>query len=267
MIGLHNIVIAGIDLFVAEEGLKRTFDKWVSDVTAWLNGQGTDHAMTFEWFAINLVAANESLELTNDDEKLLAYLDKVSMRYRWLAKLQHSGKLPSETKARITLKQTVKSLGRNDVDMFLMGINGLEVKDFNQAHMNYFLWLRTIADMLNNLLPESGFDAEWLSLPTMTFYIDKTIIGGRVRFNYLIDVVSSRVLWLGKILGTDVKKLITQLNAFKEKPSQIEIVLDPLLKDLKINTEVIATPLMSPLQKELSAKEWLTLAELSISTG
>jgi len=265
--GLHDVVITGIELIEAQNGIKRCFDQWVSDVTTWLHQNGSDKNMSFEWFSLNMVSAGESLDLSQGDEKLLAYLDKISMRYNWLAKLPNAGKLPSQTKARITLKQSIKSLGQKNSQILLMGINGLDVKDFNQAHINFLLWLRTVADKLDELSPESGLDAEWLSLPLMTFYINKSVIGGRSRYNYLVDVVADRIRWLGRLIGINPSKYLSQLAKLKEKPMQLEASLDRLFDFVKIGTEMKAPMPVTPLQKELAAKEWLTLAELSIYTG
>lgn len=267
MKGLHDIVINGIALIEAQSGIKRCFDQWVSHVTTWLHQNGSDKNMSFEWFSLNMVSAGKSLDLSQGDEELLAYLDKISIRYKWLAKYPNAGKLPSETKARITVKQSMKSFGQKNSDMLLMGINGLDVKDFNQAHVNFLLWLRTIADKLDELAPESGFDAEWLSLPLMTFYIDKSVIGGRRRYNHLVDVIADRIRWLGKLIGVNPAKYLSQLAMLKEKPMQLEASLDRLFDDIKIPTETQAPIQITPLHLGLSEKEWLTLAELSIYTG
>jgi hypothetical protein len=265
--GLHEIVINGMGLIEAQNGIKRCFDQWVSVVTGWLNQNGSDKNMSFEWFSLNLVDTNESLDLSYGDEKLLAYLDKVSTRYKWLAKLPNAGKLPSESRVRITLKQSVKSFGKKNADMISTGINGLDVKDFNQAHINFLLWPRTVAEKLNDLSPESGFDAEWLSLPVMTFYINKSVIGGRKRYNYLVDVVADRIRWLGKLIGINPAKYLSQLAMLKEKPKQLEASLDRLFDGIVVPTKTKAPMQITPLHRELSGKEWLTLAELSIYTG
>ena len=260
-------MISGMGLIEAQNGIKRCFDQWVSDVASWLNRKGSDKSQVFEWFSINLVDANQQLPALEDDNELLVYLDKISMRYKWLAKFQHSGKLPSETRARITLKQAIKSLGKKNADMVSMGVNGLDVKDFNQAHINFLLWLRTVADKLDELLPESGIDAEWLSLPLVTFYINESVIGGRKRYYYLVDVVADRIHWLGKLIGINPAKYLSQLAVLKEKPMQLEASLDRLFDGIVVPTKTQAPMQITPLHRELSGKEWLTLAELSIYTG
>ncbi len=263
----HDIVIAGIALFESPKGMKRSFDQWVASVTDWLHRSGCDQAIVFEWFSLNLVDTDDKSDISELEEKLLIYLNKVTDRYKWLARNPNKGKLPSETKLRAALRQTIKSLGQKNADMLSMGVNGLEVKDFNQAHTNFILWLRTIADKLNELSPGSGFDAEWLSLPVMTFKLDNSEIGGRRLYYYMVDAVADRVRWLCKLLGVDTKKYISQLAKIKEKPRQLEALLDIFMSDVPIpNSPAISTP-VTPLLQELSGKEWLTLEELALYTG
>lgn len=254
-----------IAIFEAKDGMKRSFDKWVSEVSKIL-----DTNDIFEWFSLNIVDDIDAKEFIHDQDLFQEYLDKISQRYEWLARYYNNGELPSvDVGVTTDVRQKVKSFNFDVQSLLNMGINSLRFNDYYQGHQNFMLWLKSVAIKLDTLSTSSGLLNEWLSLPVMTFYIGGTLIGGTELFLKLVDCVEKRIDWLGKLFKVDVAESKKQIEGIRCNPIKKAVTIDAVLTTVKKYepTKESKKPELTEMQRLLADKEWLNIDELSIYIG
>jgi len=268
----YKQVLAGIELFEAKEGTLFCFERWVSTVNKWLQQLSIDPGVIFDWYALNYVSEIAADDFLRKPEKLEAYLNSVSERFEWLAKLPAGNSPAKDENLLINIQQKIKSLGENPEKLIDMGFKIADFTDYHIAHQNFHSWLINISDYLQKLAPDSGLSAEWLSLPAITFYISSTLLGGGECEDELKRSIQERISWLGKIFGVDISDKVG-LKSSKIKVRNV-FRLDPILDDLngkeKGNDQLLTKNGNSDLlniNEILKDKEWLTIDELSVYIG
>jgi len=266
----YKQVLAGCELFEANEGTRFCFEKWVSSVNKWLQQLGTDPGIVFDWYSLNEAIEISPNEILQKSDKLKNYLQAVSKRFEWLAKLP-AGNLPAEDEnLQKDIQLKIKSFGGNPEKFIDMGFKLADFSDYYLAHQNFHSWLINISQYLQKLTPDSGLSAEWLSLPAITFYISGALIGGGDREDELMRCIQVRISWLGKVFGIDISDK-ADANSSKRKVRNV-IRLDPILEELnrKGKDQALTKNGCSDLlniNEIIKDKEWLTTDELSVYIG
>jgi excisionase family DNA binding protein len=264
----YDICLNGLALIEAKNGIKTSFDKWISSVSEWLRTNNNEDQV-FEWFSLNIISDIDPANFVKED-KMDEYFDLLSERFAWLAKLICEHNLPSKSEDYMKDFRGQVRLENVKIDNILnMGINGLRISEFHQGHQNFIIWLKAVADKFHSLSMDSGLIAEWLSLPMVTFYIDGVIIGGTDFYQKLINVVIKRINWLCEIFNIESNQFIDKINTIKEAStnhaSSLAPLYDGMIQTKPINKEDQRA--RTNYQSLLAGKEWLTLAELEVYTG
>ncbi len=255
----HNQVMNGASLFEAREGTQYCCDNWVNQVSEWLRSRDVKPEVIFEWFSLNIGIDVTPEKLSGQTDTLDTYLSHISDRFRWLA-LFPSGDLPSDNDDVISL---IRSTGRNFKMPFDMARGIMESSEYHQMHRKFHIWLRTVADFLQSLAPDSGIAAEWLSLPAVTLFINRIIISGGTSEVKMRDCIQERLKWLRHVL---------QVN-YQVEFSDVEQVkfcsFAPLFQDMTPGCDVQKRSPVSPsnINDALKSKKWLSINEVVRYTG
>lgn len=255
----HNQVMQGASLFEAQEGTQYCFDNWVNQVSEWLRSREVKPDEIFEWFSLNIGIDVTPEKLSGQRDTLDTYLSHISDRFRWLA-LFPSGQLPSNNDDVLSL---IRSTGGDFKRPFDMARGIMASSEFHQMHRKFHLWLRTVADFLQSLAPDSGIAAEWLSLPVVTLFINRIMISGGIVEVKMRECIECRLKWLRHVLQVNYQ--IEFSDAEQVKCCNIA----PLFQDVEPGCKVRERGTLSPsnINDVLKSKKWLSINEVVRYTG
>ncbi|MBN2093063.1 hypothetical protein JW964_25795 [candidate division KSB1 bacterium] len=238
----YENVISGTNLFKFNRFNYTEYGRWIKDCTEWLKNDEVEPIAIAEWVTLDNdgakpdasknqiqppeagatlivegakakpIAQRQACGNETDTKDYKQLLDKISRRYLWLAKFP-SGKLPSKDEKLLAKLGKKISSPKAKINLLIdMGTTCLYPTNSNTTHEGFHLWLRTTADFFQIMVPDSGVSAEWLSLPTITTFVDRGIIGGFEIQKDLIMALKERFIWIGKICNINISNELKQID-------------------------------------------------------
>ena len=264
----YENVVAGTKVFNFNKLTYTEYSRWTQDCTEWLRNDDVAPTAIAEWVTLDndgvkpdtstdsVQSPEEEITLSvkgakakpfakrqpygneTDSKDYIQLLDKISRRYLWLAKFP-SGKLPSKDEKLLAKLEKKLASQKKDINFFIeMGINCIRPSNSYTTHDSFHLWLRTTSDFFQQIVPDSGLSAEWLSLPTITTYVDKGFIGGSEIQTDLIMAIKERLIWISETLNIKISSKLRQVDEIAKNFLSRGIV-NPPLEDLINFTEKI----------------------------
>jgi len=249
----YSVVLLGSEIFMYFRGSKDSYNRWEKEVSDWLMIKKKNSEHVAEWESLD--AQNyENYTVPNNSSEVL--IEHISNRFLWLAKFR-SGILPSKNSQ--ILSDMKKKIDKKEklAKYLMMGLKCYRSTASYTTHDRFHNWLRQVSDFLQQISPDSGLSAEWLSLPVISSYYDGGVIGGPNRAADLKRALTKRYEWIHDITDFDVSDLLKTLNKISKNWESFagEPVIEEVVEPIKLIVQSAQYKIGTQIHKEADEKK------------